>query len=117
MLIAISMALAFAPPGLHVQPAARVLRTPAVSMSNPLAKFFGGDKKEEKGGELSSQMTSGLDQLLKDASLPVKMMASLAKPLIGALGDALEESQANSDALLQEAQGALRADGRVTALR
>ena len=46
------------------------LRTPTVHMlENPLANFFGGDKKK-KGGELTANNV--IDELLKDAPLPVK---------------------------------------------
>ena len=90
-------------------------RHAAVTMSNnPLARFFGDkDKKDKKkGGALSN----GLDELLKDAPLPVKLAAQLAKPLIGALEVALKEGAADSDALLESAQSALERDARVTAL-
>ena len=88
-------------------------RHAAVTMSNPLARFFGGeDKDKKKGGAL----TNGLDELLKDAPLPVKLAAQLAKPLVGALEVALKEGAEDSEALLESAQSALERDARVTAL-
>ena len=88
------------------------LRTPCVTMQeNPLARIFGGDKKK-KGGAL----TNGLDEVLKNAPLPVKLAAQLAKPLIGALETALEEGQADTDVLLTKAESALRRDARITQL-
>jgi hypothetical protein len=91
-------------------------RHAAATMSNnPLARFFGDkdtDKDKKKGGALSN----GLDELLKDAPLPVKLAAQLAKPLIGALEVALKEGAADSEALLDSAQSALERDARVTAL-
>ena len=50
-------------------------------MSNPLARFFGEKPEKKKGGALAN----GLDAVLKDAPLPVKALATLAKPLLGAL--------------------------------
>jgi len=88
-------------------------RSPALTMQdNPLAKFFGGDSKKKKGGAL----TNGLDELLKNAPLPIKLAANLAKPLIGALETAIAETASDTDALLDAAQSALSRDPRVTAL-
>merc|ERR1719502_1244476 len=89
-----------APPGVVRSPPARML------LRNPLGKLLGEDKK--KAGPL----TTGLDAVLKDAPLPVKALAQLAKPLVGALESMIEESAADQDALLSEAQSALRADPR-----
>ena len=89
------------------------LRTPCVAMQeNPLARIFGGGDKKKKGGALSN----GLDEVLKNAPLPVKLAAQLAKPLIGALETLLEEGQADTDVLLTKAESALRRDARVTQL-
>jgi len=79
---------------------------------NPLARIFGGGDKKKKGGALSN----GLDEVLKNAPLPVKLAAQLAKPLIGALETLLEEGQADTDVLLTKAESALRRDARVTQL-
>ena len=89
-------------------------RSSAVVMQgNPLAKFFGGgdDKKKEE-----SALTTGMDALLKDAPLPVKILGGMMKPVVAAMGNAIQESQAQGDLLLQEAGSALRADSRVTSI-
>ena len=88
-------------------------RHAAVTMSNPLARFFGGEDKDKKTGGV---LTNGLDELLKDAPLPVKLAAQLAKPLVGALEVALKEGAEDSEVLLESAQSALQRDARVTAL-
>ena len=94
-------------------PCQHAVRAPAVVMlENPLAKFFGGEEKKPKGGALST----GIDALLKDAPLPAKLAANLAKPLVGALGEMIAEGQEDSDALLDSAASALARDSRVTAL-
>ena len=85
---------------------------PLLMSQNPLAKFFGGGDKKKKGGAL----TNAMDELLKDAPLPVKLAANLAKPLVGALGEMIAEGQEDSDALLESAASALARDSRVTAL-
>eukprot|EP00320_Phaeocystis_rex_P009678 CAMPEP_0119074846 /NCGR_PEP_ID=MMETSP1178-20130426/74043_1 /TAXON_ID=33656 /ORGANISM="unid sp, Strain CCMP2000" /LENGTH=213 /DNA_ID=CAMNT_0007057023 /DNA_START=44 /DNA_END=685 /DNA_ORIENTATION=- len=85
---------------------------PASMSGNPLARFFGGDDEKKKGGALSN----GLDELLKDAPLPVKLVAQLAKPLVGQLEVALKEGQADTEMLLDSAQSALERDSRVSAL-
>ena len=89
-------------------------RTPTVHMlENPLANFFGGDKKK-KGGELTANNV--IDELLKDAPLPVKALGQIMKPLAGAMETMIKEGAADQDAILQEAQSALRADQRVVQL-
>ena len=102
------------PHGLMVLNRASPLRSPAapILLENPLANIFGGDKKKKQ----ESALTTGFDALFKDAPLPVKMMAGLMKPLVGSLGAAIQESQADADELLQEAQNALRVDGNAAAL-
>jgi hypothetical protein len=117
LLLMPAIALGFSLPGCLLGSKAVLPRHTAGNLKmleNPLAKIFGGgDKpKEPKGGALSQ----GFDTLLKDAPLPVKLAAGLMKPLVGALESAIEQSQEDADALLAEAQGALRADQRVTAL-
>ena len=102
--------------GLSLCPPARqnhADRSPPVVMNNPLARFnpFNPSPKEPE-----SALTNGMDELLKDAPLPVKVLGGIVKPLIAGLGAALRESQAQSESLLQEAQGALRADSRVASL-
>ena len=67
-------------------------------------------KKKESGGALSR----GIDEVVRDAPLPVKMAASLLKPLAGALETAFQDQQADADELLYQAEAALRADSRVT---
>jgi len=81
-------------------------------LENPLANFFGNDKKKKK----EDALTTGLDTLLKDAPLPVKIMGSLIKPLVGQLGSMIAEGQADGDELLAEAQSALRGDPRVASI-
>lgn len=70
------------------------------------------DKKKGGGGPLSR----AADELLKNAPMPVKVMGALVKPAIGALENALAEGAADADEMMLQAQSALRADGRVTAL-
>ena len=93
-------------------PATSSRHTAARMSKNPLARFFGEKDNNSKGGALSN----GLDELLKDAPLPVKLVAQLAKPLIGALETVLKEGAEDTEALLDAAQSALERDSRVTAL-
>ena len=80
---------------------------------NPLAKFFGGDgKSKKKGGALSN----GLDELTRNAPLPVKLVVGMLKPLVGVLETAIAEGQADADEMLFEAQNSLRLDSRATAM-
>ena len=81
-------------------------------LENPLARIFGGGEKKDKGGPLST----GLDAITRDAPLPVKLAVGLMKPLVGALEAAIVEGQEDADALLIEAQSALRLDNRATAM-
>ena len=59
-------------------------------------------KKEE------SALTKGMDELLKDAPLPVKMFGALAKPLVESMGTMIQEGMADQDEVLQAAERALR---------
>ena len=90
------------------------VRTPTIHMlENRLCFFTSGDKKK-KGGELTANNV--IDELLKDAPLPVKAFGQLMKPLAGAMETMIKEGAADQDAILQEAQSALRADQRVVQL-
>ncbi len=78
---------------------------------NPLANFFGGGKKKpKKGGDLAKD---GLDALLKDAPLPVKLIGGMLKPLAGMMGDMIAEGAEDANDLLAEAGSALRSDPQV----
>jgi len=114
MIAWIPLCCAFTVPPVGVRFIPVATRTPPpVLIENPLAKLFGGDKKAEPtGGALSN----GVDSLLKDAPLPVKILGGLVKPLLSGLETALEEQAEASDALLSEAQSCLRADARVAEL-
>jgi len=82
--------------------------------SNPLAKWFGGDKKKEEksaGGEL----VAGIDALLKDAPLPVKMLGGMMKPLVQGMGQMIAESANDAGELQDAALRALRMDSRAVA--
>ena len=83
-------------------------------LENPLANFFGGNKPAEK--ERGGALTNGMDALLKDAPLPVKVLGGLMKPLVKGLENALEQQAEATDALISEAGSCLRADPRVTEL-
>lgn len=92
-----------------------VRRSRAVNLQdNPLANFLGGGKlgkDKDKGG--GGALSRGFDELVKQAPFPLKVAAGLIKPLVGALEVALEESAADQDLLLLEAERALRVDPRV----
>ena len=88
------------------------IRAERATAAEKRLKAAGGDKKKKE----QSALTTGLDSLLKDAPLPVKVLGGLMKPLIGQMGEMIAESQADGDELLNEAQSALRADPRVVAL-
>ena len=91
------MSLAVAVLGLlgPVGPPAR--RSPPVAMNNPLARF---NPFNPSPNEPESALTNGIDELLKDAPLPVKVLGGLVKPLIAGLGAALQESQAQGLSLI-----------------
>ena len=98
-----------APPHKALMPARSVI----TMQENPLAKFFGGDgKSKKKGGALSN----GLDELTRNAPLPVKLAVGMLKPLVGILETAIAEGQADADEMLFEAQNSLRLDSRATAM-
>ena len=54
--------------------------------------------------------------MLTGAPLPVKLAFGLMKPLVGMLETAIAETQDDADALLGEAQNALRVDAQATAM-
>eukprot|EP00327_Prymnesium_parvum_P011194 CAMPEP_0184377766 /NCGR_PEP_ID=MMETSP0007-20130409/2536_1 /TAXON_ID=97485 /ORGANISM="Prymnesium parvum, Strain Texoma1" /LENGTH=209 /DNA_ID=CAMNT_0026721789 /DNA_START=34 /DNA_END=663 /DNA_ORIENTATION=- len=86
------------------------LRIPTHSLHTPLRNhevtpvalldFLGGKKKPKRE---ESALTTGLDQLLRDAPLPMKLAAGMLRPLVGALEGAMRESAADADDLLYEA--------------
>lgn len=53
-----------------------------------------------------------VDQILKDAPLPVKILGGMLKPLVGAFEGMIRESAADADDLLFEAGRRLRLDPR-----
>ena len=80
-------------------------------------KWFGSDEEKQKlqrRQEMKDQVTGGLDQVFKDAPLPIKMMGKVVGPLMGNLMSTLAETvadqQRTTEALLEEAQGYLIAD-------
>ena len=80
-------------------------------------KWFGSDEEKQKlqrRQEMKDQVTGGLDQVFKDAPLPIKMMGKVVGPLMGNLMSTLAETVADQqrtmEALLEEAQGYLIAD-------
>mmetsp|Transcript_61918 Transcript_61918/g.102905 ORF Transcript_61918/g.102905 Transcript_61918/m.102905 type:complete len:209 (+) Transcript_61918:34-660(+) len=79
--------------------------------NNPLARFFG--KNQEKSG--GSELVSGVDALLRDAPLPVKVLGGLMKPLIKGMGDMIAESAGDAEALLDVSIRELRLSPQVTA--
>ena len=96
------------PPAAH---STLMSRSRVTMQDNPLAKFNPFAKKKQE-----SALVAGMDALLKDAPLPVKMLGGLMKPLVEGLGSALAEAQDAAEELRLEAQGALRADARVASL-
>eukprot|EP00327_Prymnesium_parvum_P000678 CAMPEP_0182839570 /NCGR_PEP_ID=MMETSP0006_2-20121128/23936_1 /TAXON_ID=97485 /ORGANISM="Prymnesium parvum, Strain Texoma1" /LENGTH=185 /DNA_ID=CAMNT_0024968727 /DNA_START=34 /DNA_END=591 /DNA_ORIENTATION=+ len=82
------------------------LRIPTHSLHTPLRNhevtpvalldFLGGKKKPKRE---ESALTTGLDQLLRDAPLPMKLAAGMLRPLVGALEGAMRESAADADDL------------------
>mgnify|MGYP003685051411 CR=1 FL=1 len=111
-------AAAFSPGPLLTSPiAARSPRSVStvVLLENPLAKFFGGNKNQEKE-KTSSSLAKTIDQALVGAPLPAKILANvLIKPLAGALENTLRESAEDSDDLINQAVSALRRDPDVLA--
>jgi len=104
----------FSTPPLFYGTPSRVSCLPPTMLENPLANIFGG--KKPSGKERGGALTNGMDALLKDAPLPVKMLGGLMKPLVKGLESALEQQAEATDALLSEAGSCLRADPRVTEL-
>ena len=62
---------------------------------------------------ISLPQSKGIDDVLRDAPLPVKLMGGLMKPVIGAVSDMLADSQQDADELLAIAERALRSDPAV----
>jgi len=114
LLVFLASAAAFAP-GLSARPlshqARTIARTPA---PYALLDLFGNGKKKPKKEE--GALTQGLDAMLANAPLPVKMAATLVKPLVGALEGAIRESAADADELYDEARRRLMLDNRVSGL-
>jgi len=71
---------------------------------NPFDAINPFKKKEE------SALSKGMDDLLKDAPLPVKMMGALAKPLIESVGSMMAEAADDQAEVLDLAERALRVE-------
>uniref|UniRef100_A0A6T8BWP4 Plastid lipid-associated protein/fibrillin conserved domain-containing protein n=1 Tax=Prymnesium polylepis TaxID=72548 RepID=A0A6T8BWP4_9EUKA len=108
LLAVVATASAFAP----VLPSERLLpgacSTSRTSRPAALLDLFGKKPKKEEGA-----LATGLDALVKDAPLPVKLAVGLMKPLVGALESTMRESAADADDLLEEAGRRLRLDTRL----
>jgi hypothetical protein len=84
-------------------------------------KWFG--TKEEKQElqrrkEVRDEISGGLNEILKDAPLPVKMIAKLVAPLMSGIASTLAATMADqkrtTEALLEDARGYLMGDPAVT---
>ena len=97
-LSAIVASFVLAPPHKSLLPARSVI----TMQENPLAKFFGGDgKSKKKGGALSN----GLDELTRNAPLPVKLAVGMLKPLVGVSETAIAAGQADADEMQTKGKG------------
>ena len=81
--------------------------------------------KEEKAAltrreEVKENISGGLNEMLKDAPLPLKMMGKIAAPLLSTMASSLAETMADQQrttaAVLEDARGYLMNDPAVTSL-
>lgn len=83
-------------------------------------KWFGSkDEKEalQRKAEVQSQVSGGLNDILKDAPLPIRLAGRLVAPLMGSLASTLAESvaeqQRTTEALLDDARRCIQDDPAV----
>jgi hypothetical protein len=86
-------------------------------------KWFGSkEEKQElqRRKDVRDEISGGLNEILKDAPLPVKMIGKMLKPLMSkvaaTLAETVAEQQRTTEAMLEDARGYLMFDPAVTKL-
>jgi len=86
-------------------------------------KIFGSEEEKQKLArkkEYKEQVTGGLDAMLKDAPLGMRMMGKMISPLVSSvasnLADAMAEQQRTTEGLMDDARGYLMGDSAVSNL-
>ena len=84
-------------------------------------KWFGTDEEKAKlqrRKEVRDEISGGLNEILKDAPLPIKMVGKMMGPLMGkmasSLAETVAEQQRTTEGLLEDARGYLMNDPAVT---
>ena len=83
-------------------------------------KWFGSEEENlqlQRRKEVRQQVSGGLDEMLRDAPLGMRMMGKMISPLMSAaastMSEAMAEQQRTTETVLEDARAYLSADGQV----
>jgi len=78
-------------------------------------KWFGSDEEKAKI-QRRQETKNGIDAMLKDAPLGVRMLGKMVTPLVSSLAETMADQQRAVGSIIEEAQGYLVGDPAVTGL-